>query len=112
MNVSWLLDTRKDTIETKVPMFFLVCKGLSIDGVGVSRDTEFQEIRPVAGFETADLVIEKVGGATVERLFVYAARFQRFQLQTALGRFLWSRRSVDRKRLQGSAPVAQRCTCH
>ena len=40
-NVSWLLDTRKDKIENKVSTYFLVCKGLSIDGVGVSRDTVF-----------------------------------------------------------------------
>ena len=46
-----------------------MCKGLSIDGVGMSRDTVFQEIRPGAGFETGDFVKEKgVGGATVERL--------------------------------------------
>ena len=63
-NVSWLLDTRKGTIENKV-----VGKGLLIDDVGVSRDTVSQEIRPGADFETGDLVKEKgVGGATVERL--------------------------------------------
>ena len=40
--------TRKDTfIEKKVhtSKYFPVCKGLSIDDVGVSRDTAFQEIR-------------------------------------------------------------------
>ena len=37
-------------------------KGLSIDDFGVSRDTVFQEIRPGAGFETADFVKEKLGG--------------------------------------------------
>ena len=41
-------------------------KGLSIDDVGVSRDTMFQEIRPGSGFETVDFVKEKL---TVERLF-------------------------------------------
>ena len=30
--------------------YFLVCKGLTIDDLGVSRDTEFQEIRPGAWF--------------------------------------------------------------
>ena len=34
-----------------------MCKGLTIDDVGVSRrDTVFQEIRPGAGFETGDFV--------------------------------------------------------
>ena len=42
--------------------------GVSIDDVGVSRNTVFQEIRPGAGFETAEFVNEKVGGATVVRL--------------------------------------------
>ena len=45
-----------------------MCRGLSIDDVGVSRDTVFQKIPPVAGFETADFVEEKLGGATVDRL--------------------------------------------
>ena len=43
-------------------MHFLVCKGLSIHDVGVSRDTVFQKIRPGAGFETGDFVKEKFGG--------------------------------------------------
>ena len=43
-------------------MYFLVCKGLSIDGVGVSRDTVFQEVRRGAGFESGDFVKEKLGG--------------------------------------------------
>ena len=34
LNVSWLLDTRKDIIEDKVSIYFLECKGLSIDDVG------------------------------------------------------------------------------
>ena len=46
-----------------------MCKGLSIDDDGVSRDTVFQEVRPGAGFETADFVEEKLGGATVVRLY-------------------------------------------
>ena len=60
--VSRLLDTRQDTLDGKVPTCFLVCKGLSIDGVGVSRGAVFQEIRPGAGFETGDFVKEKLGG--------------------------------------------------
>ena len=60
-NVSWLLASRKDTIEN-VFIYFLVCKGLSIDGVGVSRDTVFQQVRRVVGFETGDFVKEKLGG--------------------------------------------------
>ena len=52
-----------DTIENKVSIYFLVvCKGLSIDDVGVSRDTVFQEIWHGVGFETADFVKEKLGG--------------------------------------------------
>ena len=65
-NVSWLLDTRKDTVEAEVPIHFLVCKGLakglSIDDVGVSRDTVFQDIPPGAGLQTGDPVEEKLGG--------------------------------------------------
>ena len=45
-----------------------MCKGLSNDAVGVSRDTVFEEVRPGAGFETGDFVKERLGGATVERL--------------------------------------------
>ena len=56
-----LLDTRKDTIETKVSICFLVCKGLSIDDVVGARGTIFQEMRPGAGVETADFVEEKLG---------------------------------------------------
>ena len=43
-------------------MYFLVCKGLSVDDVGVSRDAAFQEIWPGAGFETGEVVKEKLGG--------------------------------------------------
>ena len=41
--VSWLLDTRKGTIiiAKKVSTYFLVCKGLTIGDIGVSRDTLF-----------------------------------------------------------------------
>ena len=68
-DVSWLLGTRTpDPIENRVFLWFLVCKSLSIDGVGVSRDTVFQEVRPEAGFETGDFGKKKVGGATVVRL--------------------------------------------
>ena len=46
--LSWLLDTRKDAIDKKkVSIHFLVCRDLSIDDVKVSRDTVFQEMRPV-----------------------------------------------------------------
>ena len=57
-----LVDTIKDTAERKVSTYFLVCKGLSIDDVGVLKDTIFQEIRPGAGFETGDFVKEKLAG--------------------------------------------------
>ena len=49
-------------------MYVLVCKGLTIDDVGVSVDTVAQETRPGAGLETGDFVKENLGGATVERL--------------------------------------------
>ena len=61
-NVSWLLGTRKATIEKKGSVYFLVCKGLSIDDIGVSTDTVVRDIRPGAGFEAGDFVIEKSGG--------------------------------------------------
>ena len=61
-NVSWLLDKREDPIESNVSTYFLVCKGLSNNDVGVSRDTVLQEVRPGAGFETGDSVEEKLGG--------------------------------------------------
>ena len=44
----------------QVSIYIIVCKGLTIDDVGVWRDTAFQEIRP--GFETGDFVKEKLGG--------------------------------------------------
>ena len=46
--------------------YFLIFKGLSNDDVRVARGTVFQEIRPGAGFKTADFAKEKLGGATVE----------------------------------------------
>ena len=58
-------------MKTKyIHVFFGVYRGLSIHGVGVSRDTVFQEIRLGAGFETGDFVKEKSRGGydTVERL--------------------------------------------
>ena len=42
-------------------MYFVVREGLTIDDVGLSRDTVFQEIRPGDGFETGDFVKEKLG---------------------------------------------------
>ena len=38
-----------------------MCKGLTVDGVGVSKDTVLQEIRPGGGFETGDIAQEKLG---------------------------------------------------
>ena len=52
---------RKDTIESKVSMYFLVCEGLSNDDVGVARGTVFQEVWPEAGLKTGDFVKEKLG---------------------------------------------------
>ena len=59
--------TRKDTIENEASIYCLVCKGLSIDDVEVSRDTVVQEIRPGAGFETGDFVKETLGGLRLHR---------------------------------------------
>ena len=43
-------------------LVFLSCKALSNDDVWVARGTVFQEIRPGAGFKTADFVKESLGG--------------------------------------------------
>ena len=61
-NISWLLATRKDTTDNRESIYFVVCKSLSINDVGVSRDTVFQAIRSGAGFETGDFVKETLGG--------------------------------------------------
>ena len=54
-----LLLKKKYTYSLYVSVF----KSLSIDDVGMSRDTAFQEmIRPGAGFETGDFVKERLGG--------------------------------------------------
>ena len=52
------------TIERKVSIYFLVCKGLTIDdvGEGVEEHRISGKIRPGAGFETADFVKETLGG--------------------------------------------------
>ena len=68
-NERFMAARHKDTIENTVSMYFLVCKGLSIDDAGVSRNTVFQEIRPGTGFETSQFVEEKLGGAGAERLW-------------------------------------------
>ena len=56
-------------LKTKYPYTFLLCKGLSIDDVLVSRDTVLEEIRPGAGFETGDFVKEKFGGLPLNGSF-------------------------------------------
>ena len=62
MNVSWLLDTRKDAIHKNVSIYFLVCRKVPLnDDVGVARGTVFREIRLGAGFKTGDFVKEKLG---------------------------------------------------
>ena len=70
-NVPWLPDTRKDTIESKVSIYSLVRKGLSIDDVGVSGNPAFKEIRPGAGVETGDFVKEKFRGGYRTTTWVY-----------------------------------------
>ena len=47
--------------KKKYPHVFLCAKGLSIDDVGVSRDTAFQEMRPGAGSEIGDFGEETLG---------------------------------------------------
>ena len=47
--------------ETQLFVYFLACKGLSHDDVGVARGTVFQETRLGAGFENVDFVEEKLG---------------------------------------------------
>ena len=54
--------------------FFLACKGLSIDDVGVAKGIVFQEIRPGAGFKAGDFVQEKLRGATVVRVGANSGR--------------------------------------
>ena len=60
---SWLLDTRKDTIEKKVSIYFLVIKTLTIDDVGEGVVVEGHRISGdtagCVGFETGDFVNEK-----------------------------------------------------
>ena len=53
---------KKDTVETTYPYIFLVCKGLSINDVGVGWGSVFQEIRPGARSKTGDIFKEKLGG--------------------------------------------------
>ena len=59
-------------------IYVLVRKGLSIDDVGVSRESAFQEMRPGAGFETGDFVKEQLGGGyrskTTASFFLYKNR--------------------------------------
>ena len=58
-----LLDTKKDTIETKVPMYISLCaEAYRSMTSGYREGHRIQEIRPGAGFETADFVKEKLGG--------------------------------------------------
>ena len=42
--------------------FSSVCKSLSNDDVGFSRDAVFEEVRPGTGFEIGDFFKEKLGG--------------------------------------------------
>ena len=56
--------TTTTTIENnRISMHFLVCKGLSIDDVGVSRDTPyFRRYGRELVSKTGDFVKEKLGG--------------------------------------------------
>ena len=49
-------------MRNKIFIYFLVCQGLSNDGVEGARGTVFQEIPPGNGFETADFAVEMLGG--------------------------------------------------
>ena len=69
-NVSWLLDTKKDTvIEKKVFKYIFLCAKRSNDRrrPGVEGHRFSGEIRPGADYETGDFGKEKLGGATVVR---------------------------------------------
>ena len=59
-----MLGTRKDNMNISMFIYFLVRKKiiLSNNDVGGARGTAFQEIRPGAGFESGDFVIEMLGG--------------------------------------------------
>ena len=65
-----LLNTRKDTAENKVPMYLLVCKGLTIDDVGVSREPRISGDTVGGWFLKPSICVKETlgGGATVERL--------------------------------------------
>ena len=54
-------------LPTKGLIYFVVCKGPSIDDDGVSRDTIFQEIQPGATFKTAISMMKSWGGYRLER---------------------------------------------
>ena len=47
--------------------YFLVCKGLSNDDVGVARGTVFQEIRPGGLFSKPMISLEKCWGGYYRR---------------------------------------------
>ena len=47
--------------ENIVFLYFLAWRGLSKEDVQVVRVTEFQEIRPGAGFISSNFVIDKLG---------------------------------------------------
>ena len=66
MNVSWLLDTKNDTIGSIGSYNFFVCKGLSNDGVGVSKGFHIHSRELVS--TPAILLTKNWGRATVERL--------------------------------------------
>ena len=69
MTVTRLFHKKNDVMQKASVTYFLVCRGLSNDGVGVARGTAFQEIRPGAGFKNGNFVKESFGRATtVERL--------------------------------------------
>ena len=60
-NVSWLLDTRKDTMKTYLHIVARLQRTIERRRRG-GKGIVFEEIRPGAGFETSDFVTETLGG--------------------------------------------------
>ena len=60
---------REGSVRNQISKYFLDCKGLSNDDVGVTRGTVFREVGSGAGFKNRIFRERKVDGATKERLY-------------------------------------------
>ena len=87
-------------LKAKYPWYSSACKGLSIDGVEVSRDTVFQEIRPGVGFETGDSFKKSWGGHRRTTL--------RWRTLSSSHPLRWGRTCFSRITYTGCAPF---CGC-